>query len=269
MSYFINNLLLQQWRYQFPGLKGILFQFVGTSMALVAYWFTSQAIGGVLADRPDWYNLSYFEYVIVGEIFITLPLALAEAWIRGIRFLQITSNLEEIMLNHKRPLVSLYKVSMSLIVRDVISVVFMVAVLGFLLNFRVDWARSVAAFGFMLMSLPLFAAMGGALGVSFLFWGRGQGLVSQGLYFLSLMAGTFFPISVVQGVTGEAVTMASPFAVLLETVRGLIAGRETRPLPTLGVFLVVFMILLTYQILVFARAREKYLRSTKHNMVLY
>ncbi len=209
--------LSKSWQEQFPGRGAIVAELIASVLDVLLYYFTSKALGTVVLN--EFQNQNYFEYVLWGEVLLALPTAAFLSFTRSIRS-AVNDGTWEILLMAPRPLAeTLFVLSQGDLVRQICRGLL---VLGMGIALGADFSLSQLATGAVLLvfSLPLFLALGLIAAAGFLRLERGFGALSHLSHVLPILAGVYFPISVLPTWLSESSRLLSPWTWLLEGSRG-------------------------------------------------
>lgn len=222
--------LLRDWRERYPNTLSILGEVFGLAMSLGVYWFTARAFSG----HADFAGQDYFSFVVLGEASLVLPLALVAGLPRTAREAQAEGVLEALLSLPRSAVRTLLILGFPGVAREAARSVALLLgawVLG--LSLRLPQLG-----GWVLLelaALPAFAAIGIAATAWYLKFGRGEGLLALSSSIAVILAGAYFPTDLFAPALRDALSTASPFSVLLEGARGVLAqGGSVLQAPALG-----------------------------------
>lgn len=214
---------------------------IATVMSLLIYWYTSLAFAPVISQMAGGQSMSYFTFIILGELALMIPILLMEAPTQVVKQAISTgamTTLLQLPCATSTPLVtwSLAKVPTELL-RIFLNFILIFGLFGSVL-------KGTAILNIFLLSLasaPVFLGLGliaSSLVVSF---GRGDRVLSFAITSLSIFSGVYFPVGVLPGVVQDTVKSGSPLYWLLEKVRSetLLSFQELYWITLLGILLVV------------------------------
>jgi ABC-type polysaccharide/polyol phosphate export permease len=267
MTYFFRLLLVNEWRHQYPSKKYLFAHLVAVLLGLLAYWFTSEAIGPVLKGVAGWEGLNYFQYVVVGELFISLPAACLQIFVRAVHHLHQLNNLEDLILNHKNPVSSLYQVAGSLLLRELLYLIVWLAAALFAFQLQTFYFVKFFNLIFMLFATSLFfLQVGFVCAMIYMIVGRGQGVISQASYFFSLLAGVFFPTTVMTQNLGQFITYLSPYTFYIQSVRAELADKPSEHLMYYFILILISILSLIFFKKLFSFGAVAYLKHSRFTM---
>lgn len=219
-------LFIDEYRFQFSPTYRWLARASTALITLTLYWFTSMALNSVMDQKQAWLAESYFDFILLGELIVAFPIAVAVGIMGAARFFA-TEGLHEELSMHPKGLgypVVLQGVSYASI--EFVSQVFILLGAILIFDFRVELS---AAFYILLsvgLSLPIFAGLGLMVAAVYYRTGRGQGLFSQALSLMSVFAGVYFPLSVMPDWLEKLVKYASPLTLLVQSSREYSFGQS-------------------------------------------
>src|SRR3989344_3922011 len=159
MSYSLFLLLKGEFRNIFPKFHSVL-SFVFTSLiTLFGYYCTAKALTPV-GSIEGWHQANYFDYIVFGEIVITLPLAALIATTSAIKNMSQQGILENVIYNSKSPLHSILSIAFSFLLKDSVYVIIHILIAYSLFNFNINIFIMLETLFFILLSLPAFLLLG-------------------------------------------------------------------------------------------------------------
>ncbi len=221
LSHLSKHFLLLDLKTYYTSYKSIIAQIIGAFLSLSIYYYTSKAFGDSFKDL----GVSYFVFVLVGELSLYLastmfdfPLKTVKQWkSRGIFDYFLTTKISIFNLIVLRSICTIPRIFIQILLQIILAVSFF--------NLDISFTDVVVIMIFPLFSLPIFISLGFVALSIFLFTGRGNsvlGYISTGL---SVLAGAYFPLSVLPGWL-QRVGISTPFAQLLEGIRLFIQTNE-------------------------------------------
>jgi hypothetical protein len=210
--------LVRDWRERYPNAISVLGEVFGLGLSLGIYWFTARAFAG----HADFAGQGYFSFVVLGEASLVLPLALVAGLPRTAREAQAEGVLEALLSLPRSAVRTLLILGFPGVLREAARSVTLLLgawVLGLGLG--------LPQFGGWLLlelaALPAFAAIGITATAWYLKFGRGEGLVAFSSSIAVILAGAYFPTELFGPALREGLSATSPFNVLLEGARGVLA----------------------------------------------
>jgi ABC-2 type transport system permease protein len=201
-----------------------LFELISIFVSLIIYYFTSKAFSGSVDSSLAEYNVDYFSYIVLGEVFLAIPLYFLEGPFRNLKTAVIEGTWETMISLPKSPFKSLVYVSTFDFPRVALRccVTLLMAILFFGLKISILDFLQVSLL--QVMAIPFCFGFGLVACSIFLLSGRGQSFIGYLTTFTAFFSGGFFPISVFPNWLREASYYFSPFTFLLENSRQIIAG---------------------------------------------
>lgn len=208
--------LLQELRTRYPSwwvAPGLLF---GEGAMLMIYWFTSQAF----APRIDGVG-DYFTFIVVGELTLALPAFLVVSYPRYLKLLTQENTLEHILT---APFSFSLKLSMHVWAGAAFEMLRIALVASAVAAWLGVFSLNVLTWGLLLFAaLPLFCGLGAVGAAVVLTFGRGDRAVAALSTGLTVVAGAYFPVTVLPSFVAQPAALLSPFNVLLEAARETLA----------------------------------------------
>lgn len=255
-------------RFRYPTWIHFLFHVGSAYLALLVLWFTSQAIGGLIKDDSIWGARNYFEFLLLGEMVVLLPIAIIESSLKAVRYAAHEGFLEDFFLHPAGVQVPLFSFSLSLLTFPLIHFALSLSLAYVIFDFSLDLQSLAWIVMLILASAPMFAGIGMMAAAFFLRTGRGEGLLNQILYVASVFAGVYFPLTVLPEFWRNILDIVSPLTVLMATTREIAAGRTIQVLyPTLSLFILsVVLFFVGWCALIFSdqQSRKKGLPPFSH-----
>lgn len=214
MILFLFRIIIKE---DYPRKLGVLLEIFSMLMMLFVFWFTSKAF------VPVNYNVkSYFNYLFWGEFILFLPLSLLQQNIRIGKKMAIRGSFDLFLVTKRHPLKYFSTFSLGYFFKDFIKLLLLIliALIFFELNFNSK--LFVQLLIYILASSIFFSLIGVTIGLSLIFWGRGEGIWGQLLSFLSIMAGAYFPISTFSNQIVKIGKFCNPLQTYLEYGREII-----------------------------------------------
>jgi hypothetical protein len=250
-------LLKQERRYQYRSTTFILYPLITSFFTVMIYWFTSKALTGLTDVNQSWNANSYFDFLILGELVLLLPLAIGESSIRAVRYLANENLLEESLLLPGGPIKAISALSFSMLLPEVLSVLMTAFHACVFFNYSLSLAAFFKIAVLVLVSLPCIYGLGLVGTGLYLRLGRGEGLMSQLNYVAGIFAGAYFPLSVLSTNVAEILVRILPHSALLDMSRKLSVGSDVPYLENLGLFLIFGVAFMGLGILYLNRSIEK------------
>ncbi len=207
-------LLQRELQDRFPSPWALCGEVGMISLGLAIYWYTSQSFTSLTGN--------YFNYLVIGELTLFMPLLLLQGILRVIKTALSEGTFEVFLVMPRRSQTPLICLSLAAALRDGLSALLIgsIAVIGF--RFRVPLSFLWDALYLQLLSLPLFFGLG-LLSASILIrFGRGESVIVHLSTLASILAGVYFPITVLPASFQALSQWLSPYSLLLQNTRTIL-----------------------------------------------
>lgn len=218
MIYSLLHLIRKEMKDKYPAVWTVAGEALAVLISLTIYRYTAKAFTPVFAGTD------YFSYLVTGELVLYLPLTLFSGLPTALRASVHDGTLEAMLALPIRPQTPTVFLALARLLRELTQVVlfFLTAALGF--GYRPSLSSAFLTLGLQVAALPAFFGLG-LLGCAMLVrFGRGDSLLTYTGAVAGMMAGAFFPISVLPENVRNLSLAISPFSLLLETSRELMSG---------------------------------------------
>jgi hypothetical protein len=236
-----------------------IFEMISVLISLILYYYTSEAFSAPVNTYLSKYNTNYFSYIVLGEIFLFLPLFYLESPLR-----QVKNSIHQGVFDTFRSLpISPMKFILFLSNMGVIRIFYrIILTLGIALFFPV-FTFSFHEIGWLvllqLLIIPFCLGLGFLILSILLVTGRGNAALGYLSTMMAFFSGALFPVEVLPKWLAEGVLPYFPITIFLENSRmvGYLSGHEL--LQNSGILLLSVSILPVSIYLLLASLR--YLRS--------
>ncbi len=255
-------------KYQFPSWRNVIFQLLVASVSVALYYYTSRALQPTTELGGAWQTTNYFFYLLSGEIFIMLPIALTGNFSRSTRYLANQGILYEILANSSHKYKKLIASTLMLSIRECTSTVMILFIACVFFDFRFSLTGGALALLLLVSSLPLFLFLGATLGSLTLYFGRGDGVVTAYTLLLTVVSGLYFPIDVFPHALQIAIKALIPHAIYISAIRTTLLTGSMQLMHALLIaqFIVYAGIFLTLSRFIFNQAVVKIRRCGLPNL---
>jgi hypothetical protein len=223
MSAYLWLIWKNQWRQDFPSRYAWIGLCIGITLELLIYYFTSRAFGENLKGTFG-IEGTYFQYVILGELVLWLPMACVAAFAGGLRDSHYIGVFERFLLLPWHPARLLLVFGVNTLLLGLLQHTLLLLI-ALCFGFRVSLERIPALLAFQALALPCFLAMGLCTAAIFLRYQRGLSVIGFATKASAILAGVYFPTTVFPSWIGEN-TLISPFNALLEGSRALQENKD-------------------------------------------
>jgi ABC-type multidrug transport system permease subunit len=228
------------WRDDYPRHLGFVLEILSTIMMLVVFWYTS------LAFKPQLDNgVSYFDYLLMGEVILYLPLLLLQHNVRLGKKMARRGTFDFFFVNKVNILNYFFYYSLAYLIKDFIRLLLLILLSAFLFSFPIGLLQLALLLSYIVVISFFTMLIGIAVGLSLIFWGRGEGSFGQFISLLTILGGAYFPLSVFPQWLQKLSLSFNPLTGFLEYGRDLTRGLWQTP--PLAIFIWPFVILLFYK----------------------
>lgn len=251
--------MLREFREIYRNKTMIISYIITTVVTLGIYWFTSKAFAPSIQSGLASGDQSYFSYILVGDLAFLIPSLMFVGVADAIRRNAVNKTLEPMLVStyDSRKLLMLQLFALLPIELFKAMLTFVIAVLLFDFNLPTISVFKVSFIQFA--SLPLFMGLGLIGGAILLRFSRGDGILGQLSSFGMILAGAYFPITVLPESLKVIGELFSPFNLLLSGTRQAIYPNEE------FVFLKLILMLAIWGIFLFSLGYFLVGHSLKYN----
>lgn len=218
MMLLLKNIL----RDDYPKAWGILIEILSLILMLVVFWFTSQAFAPRSLDYGN-----YFDYLIIGELVLYLPLMLFQQNIRLGKKMGRRGTFDFLYVNHKSVWRYFSQFTLLYFFKDAVKLLLLVILCQLFFTLPLNVGTLVMLFGYIFYLCVLFSLLGMTIGLSLIFWGRGEGVWGQFISLASVLGGAYFPIKVFPLWLQKISLLLNPITGFLEFGRAIARGSFT------------------------------------------
>lgn len=227
-------LLKSMLKDDYPRSWGIILEVFSVVLMLTVFWFTSLAFKPttLTGDR-------YFDYLLIGEFILYLPLLLLQ---QNIRLGKKMARRGTFDFLHVQGIASWrYFMSFSQVyfVKDLIKLIIMMIVTKIFFTLPLSAVSIVGLLIYVSLVSFLFALLGMAIGLSLVFWGRGEGVWGQFISLGSVLGGAYFPVMVFPVWLQKASLILNPITCFLEYGRSLVKGNYAAVSPSMVLWVIL------------------------------
>ena len=184
---------------------------------LFIYDRISMSFGVDIQSRLPELKTGYFNYIVLGELTLLLPLCLSQCFAQATRDALSDGTFTELCLLPWRPSSIIFFLGLAPLMRQVVYfLVFLFIAVAFF-KFEFNWN----ILGLQFITIPAFASIGLFSAAFLIRYGRGMGLVNLLVSVAPVLAGAYFPVEVLPLAVRKISLFLSPFTALLELTRGV------------------------------------------------
>lgn len=201
-------------RDDYPRKWGFLLEILSIFIMLFVFWFTSKAF------KPNsLVGENYFYYLLIGEILLFLPLSLMQQNIRLGKKIGIRGTFDFLLT--KKISISKYFFSFTMVYffKDLLKTICLLTLSAAIFYLPLNLNQLLSLFIYLLLGCLIFSFLGMIIGLSLIFWGRGEAIWGQTLSILSILGGAYFPLNVFPNWLNITMIQLNPIAVYLELGR--------------------------------------------------
>lgn len=197
-------------------------QILGIYLNLLIYWYTSKIIGASFETSLDFYQMNYFDYLLIGDIILQSSMSAIESNLNHFFMLKVNGMGDYL----KTTSVGLFKLfivrSCSVFPRDFLFMLTYYVIGKVFFNFSLSPGLFLMGVLLQLIALPSFIGLSlGILGV-FSSFGRGLGVVGFINTLAGIISGGYFPVEVLPKFIQENSLYLTPYNSLLYGFRKIL-----------------------------------------------
>ena len=199
---------------------------IGIFLNLVIYWYTSKFIGQSFSSSLENYGMSYFDYLLIGDIILQSAMSMIEVNTNHFFMLKVnkghdylrttTAGLEKIFLAK----------SLAIFPRDIAMMILYFAIGKAFFTFNLSMIDFLLGIFLQLIFLPSFIGISFIILSFFSVFGRGMGIIGYFNTIASIVAGGFFPVEVLPMNVDKFAMYLTPYNTLLYGFRRFMASRS-------------------------------------------
>jgi ABC-2 type transport system permease protein len=219
--------ILRELRDQYPSAWALAGELAAIWISLMVYWYTARAFGAAFS------TMNYFEYVLLGEVALFVPLVLFEGIARNIRRSASDGTLDALLVMPVRSQTPSVLFGMSLVPKELLRGILILALGAACFALELRPSRLALVLLLQLAAIPAFLGLGLMAAAFVVLFGRGDRVLSFVGMVAAICAGAYFPTSVLPEAVRSAGEVFSPFTALLGATRAVFS--EGSPITGLGV----------------------------------
>jgi ABC-type polysaccharide/polyol phosphate export permease len=239
-----------------------LFEILAAGMSLTIYHFTSEAFNSSVNDSLSLYEMNYFEFIVVGEVLLALPLFFLEGTFRKVKQSLVEGVWETMSYLNIDSVKAVFYLVLSAVPKEIFKISIVVGLSYLFFDFNVSPLFFLISFIVIILISPIFFSLGLLFSLILLRYGRGQSLIGYFLTVMSIGAGSFFPISVLPQVVRD-IFLFFPYTRALESSRIYIAQSDLYDL-SYTIMFIPWFILFPLSIFIF----KKYTKFKDTNSIV-
>ena len=193
-------------------------ELVAVVMGLLIYSYTAKAFAPAFSPVLGTHTTDYFTYVLVGELVLLVPLQLVENMTKNLKQFVSQGTIDPLLMLPSRPQAAPVLLSLAAVPRESLRVAVTILLGLTLFSFSVSPSGLLLAFVLQLLALPVFLGIAMLACAVLVVFGRGYGLLAYAMTAAAVVAGAYFPTSVLPEAL-QNFGLISPFNALLEGTR--------------------------------------------------
>jgi ABC-type polysaccharide/polyol phosphate export permease len=224
-------------RNEYISIYSLILELVAIILSLGIYHFTSLAFESSVNSSLAIYGVNYFEFIVMGEIVLALPLFFLEGSYRKVKQSLMDGVWDTLNYLDINRLKSILFLLFTAIPKEIIRII---VTLGFsyaFFDFDLPLPHILIIFIYVALTLPIFFALGLFFCSILLKTGRGQAAIGYFLTLMSIGAGGFFPLSVLPEGFVKFLSFF-PYTQVLEKSRLYIAQENIYDVSSFGIVFV-------------------------------
>lgn len=226
MSAALNFLIRKEVRDRYPNAYAWGGELAGMGASLAIYWFTARAFAPSMASGLA-EGTSYFDYLLIGETALFLPLCLFQGVARQLRQAAQLGTLDAMLAQPVAPWKIASLLGLAAAPLELARALLTLAVAWAFFGFKLGLPGLAAAFTLQLLAAPAFLGLGLIGSAALVRFGRGETALTYLGAGATVLAGAYFPVDVLPPALARLASgAASPFSILLRATRELLAGAE-------------------------------------------
>jgi ABC-type polysaccharide/polyol phosphate export permease len=176
------------------------------------------AFNSSVNDSLSFYDMNYFEFIVVGEVLLSLPLFFLEGTFRKVKQSLVEGVWETMSYLNIDSVKAVFYLVLSAVPKELFKISIVISLSYLFFDFSVDPLKFFISFMIILLISPIFFSLGLLFSLILLRFGRGQSMIGYFLTVMSIGAGSFFPISVLPTALRQ-IFMYFPYTSALESSR--------------------------------------------------
>lgn len=217
---FLKLEFIKEYRKFFPSFLSFGFIFFAQAINVAIYWYTSKSF--VPSFEYHGQQISYFDFVISGEIFLFFPTLCAAHMIRLQKMNFIDGSFNRLLIGPYPLPVTYIFLLLPVFVLDSLKFLVLISFSIFLSPNSFLNLQFFSALFFVFLSLPAFFGIGLIANALLIRFGRGQGVALMLFSALAAISGLYFPIQVFPDTFSKFIQLLSPINLVLQTGRQLL-----------------------------------------------
>ncbi len=225
--------------------------FIANLISLTIYWFTSKAFSTSVESLVGSLGLDYFHFILVGEIMLMIPIVLVEGVSQSIRQSVANGTIETFLMlpvSFEKPFI-LWMSAKGLL--EFFRLIILVGAAVLIFNFQLDLFAIIKFLAILIVTAPLFLALGIFAASILIQFGRGEKAITFIVNLMTIFSGLYFPITVLPETLHKIISASSPFYLVMDQSRRALSHQPTLSLVSWLMIFVFGYLLLKLSVAVF------------------
>lgn len=218
LSYLIDNILRIIFKELYRSKLNFLVEIINVLLSTAIYYFTSKAFGASLATQTDLSNMTYFQFIMLGDLFLIFPAYFLEGSLSSYRKSMIDDTFRTLSLlpiGQFKSYLTILAPTLMLSLYRALSLLFVFTIFSNDVTFLI----SIRILLLLIISVLIFAPLSFLTTSFFLCTGRGQGMAAFLSTFFSVFSGGYFPVEIFPDWIGQLMLNFNPMAFYLSSFR--------------------------------------------------
>ncbi|MBK9294685.1 MAG: hypothetical protein IPM57_09625 [Oligoflexia bacterium] len=184
---------------------------------------------------------NYFSYILIGDIALAIPALLFTSVAMRLRESINDGTFEAILVSPPKTYFIYLLWGLASLPRELVRIFLLLLTATFLFDFNIREYQWFNLFILEILFFPIFLALGLLGATMLIFWGRGVSVINQAALMLTVLAGAFFPVTVLPEIAQKISFYFSPFSLFLVTARKVLQSDWsvfTTALPWIGIWFI-------------------------------
>lgn len=205
----------------YPGIYSFIGHVTGTIMTLIVYHYTSVAFGDNFSDLGS----NYFTFILVGELTLLSGTSMLDFVVRQMRSWKVRGIFDYTLSTPMSAVTLVILRSLAAWPRDIILVTTQLLLAALFFELTLTPFDIAVVLFYPILAAPAFLGLGMLALSVMLVTGRGASAISYITMGLTVLAGAYFPLTVLPD-WAQRLGVASPYGALLNPIRQWISDHD-------------------------------------------
>lgn len=199
----------------------VISQIINELIILAVFWYTAQAF---IPDMQVFgnYSIDYFTFIVIGETALRLPAFFITIFTRILKASAIDGTFESYLLFPVSFKIPFLMSALASAANEFLRIIFVIILAKIIFVFEIPFSNLLLALVYQIAALPIFIGLGFISVAIFLYFGRGEGIIMKLVSVATILAGVYFPTTVLPNSIQQVTDYFSPFNLLLHSTRDLL-----------------------------------------------